>query len=201
MTSTILLVRHAAHDGVGDRLTGRLPGVRLGLFGQEQARRLAERLQLQAPSAIIASPQPRTQETAAAIASACGMTAFDTEPGLDEIDFGDAWTNKTWLELDEDPRWHRWNGERAVAATQGGETMAIVQARMVAALQRAVETPDDGRPIIVVTHADLIKAAVCHVLQLPLDAVHRFDVDPASTTGLLWGDWGAKLLWLNERTG
>ncbi|HEV7416162.1 MAG TPA: histidine phosphatase family protein, partial [Tianweitania sediminis] len=123
MTCTILLVRHAAHDGLGDRLTGRTPGVSLGKIGRDQAQRLSQRIRSVRPARIIASPQPRTQETAHAIASACGLPAVQTDGRLDEIDFGDTWTNRTWDELDQDPAWRTWNEQRATARTPGGETM------------------------------------------------------------------------------
>ena len=49
-----------------------------------------------------------------------------------------------------------------------------------------------------VTHSDMIKAAVCHVLGLDLGQMSRFDIDPASVTRVMMGDWGGKLLRLNE---
>ena len=49
------------------------------------------------------------------------------------------------------------------------------------------------------SHSDIIKALGAHVLGLNLDLYHRFEVDPASVTTLVLGDWGAKLLRLNAR--
>jgi probable phosphoglycerate mutase len=51
---------------------------------------------------------------------------------------------------------------------------------------------------VLVTHADVIKSAVCHVLGLPADCCFRFEIDPASVTVIAAGDWGAKLIRLNE---
>ena len=48
-----------------------------------------------------------------------------------------------------------------------------------------------------VSHSDIIKALVAHVLGLNLDLYHRFEVDPASITTLVLGNWGAKLVRLN----
>ena len=53
---------------------------------------------------------------------------------------------------------------------------------------------------MLVSHADVIKAAVCHVLGLGIDAWPRFDVAPASITTLVIGEWGAKVVTLNEVT-
>ena len=52
-----------------------------------------------------------------------------------------------------------------------------------------------------VTHSDMIRAAVAHVLGLPLDNLLRFEVEPASITRIVAGDWGTKLSTLNERAG
>src|SRR5699024_4059217 len=52
--------------------------------------------------------------------------------------------------------------------------------------------------VVLVSHADVIKSAVCHVLGLPVDSCFRFDIDPASITVVVAGDWGTKLLRLNE---
>jgi probable phosphoglycerate mutase len=49
-----------------------------------------------------------------------------------------------------------------------------------------------------VTHCDIIRAVVARVLGLSLDHFGRFDIDPASCTRLAVGDWGAKVLSLNE---
>ncbi|MQU81851.1 histidine phosphatase family protein, partial [Sinorhizobium meliloti] len=66
MTTTFLLVRHAAHDRVGCFLAGRTGDVPLGIAGREQAQRLAARLAGEGIGSIYASPRKRTQETAAA---------------------------------------------------------------------------------------------------------------------------------------
>jgi broad specificity phosphatase PhoE len=197
VTTTIFLLRHAAHDNVGAFLAGRTPGIRLGVEGRAQTGRLGERMRRERFDAVIASPRERTQETAAAVAAASGLGGVETDPRLDEIDFGDAWSGKTWDELNKDAAWIRWNAERGTARTAGGESMNDVQLRMIAAMEAAAQRFPDGA-VVLVTHADLIKAAVCHVLGLPLDHLSRFEVSPASITPVVWGDWGAKLLWLNE---
>jgi probable phosphoglycerate mutase len=52
--------------------------------------------------------------------------------------------------------------------------------------------------VAVVSHGDIIKAAVGLALGLPLDFHARFDIGPASLSLLVYGDWGSKLLKLNE---
>lgn len=141
------------------------------------------------------SPIERAEETAIAIADQAGVD-IDRVEALNEIDFG-AWTGCRFDDLAGDPQWHRWNSERATARPPGGESMADAQARIVAHLDQ-VARDYDGQTLLLVSHADMIRAAVAHVLGLGLDNYWRFDVDPASATTVLWGDWGAKLSRLNE---
>jgi broad specificity phosphatase PhoE len=196
MITTFFLVRHAAHDDVGRFLAGRSVGISLGEAGRAQAGRIAERMRRERFDAIHASPRERTQETAAAISSACGVAPVETAIALDEIDFGD-WSGRTFDELNNDPDWGHWNAERSVARTPGGETMLDVQSRVLSCMERLAKD-HHGEALVLVSHADVIKAAVCHCLGLPLDGCFRFDVAPASITTIVTGDWGAKLIGLNE---
>lgn len=197
MTLTLLLVRHAAHDDVGRFLAGRSEPVLLGEEGRKQARRVAERVREHGICEIYTSPRTRTQETAAAIASACGVGPPKLSDSLDEIDFG-RWAGSDFGTLNNDPLWRRWNTVRSFVRAPGGETLLEVQNRVL----RLIETLRERQceRVVFVSHADVIKATVCYVLGLPLDAWTRFDIAPASVTTMLVGDWGAKLVALNEVT-
>jgi broad specificity phosphatase PhoE len=74
--------------------------------------------------------------------------------------------------------------------------MVEAQARIVDHIHAAAARAE-GETVAMVSHADMIRAAVAHVLGLPLDHMLRFDIDPASVTGVAIGSWGAKLLFLN----
>lgn len=195
MTATFLLVRHAAHDRVGNFLAGRTADVPLGRPGREQARRLASRLAGEEFTSIYASPRRRTQETAAAIATASGVEV-ETTAALDEVDFG-TWSGKTFDVLDADPLWQQWNAMRSLVRAPGGETMLEVQHRALA-LMETLARRESQKKIVLVSHADVIKAMVSHVLGLSADAWPRFDIAPASISAVAMGDWGAKVLALNE---
>lgn len=193
--TTLFLVRHAAQDGLGERLAGRMPGVRLGEIGGAQARRLAERLARERISAVYASPMERARETAAPVAERLGL-AVEIAPELNEIDFGH-WTGARFAELEHDESWQRWNRERAVARPAGGEAMSAVQDRAAAGLARfQASHPESG--VVAVSHADVIRALVCRVLGLSLDRYDAFEISPASVTTLVAWEGGAKVLSLNE---
>ncbi|TIP83886.1 MAG: histidine phosphatase family protein [Mesorhizobium sp.] len=196
MTTKFLLIRHAAHDNVGDYLAGRMAGVCLGETGRAQALRLASHMAPEPLAAICCSPRERTMETAKPIAIACNPEKITICQELDEIDFG-AWSGKTFEELNQDADWRVWNSQRQQARTPGGETMLDVQQRVISLMQK-LRKHYQNQSVALISHADVIKAAVCKVLGLPLGDCFRFDIDPASITTVVSGDLGSKLIRLNE---
>lgn len=195
-TTTFFLLRHAAHDNVGGFLAGRMPGVCLGPEGLAQAGRLAARMGRERFGAVVSSPRERTRQTADAVAAMAGIADVAIDAGLDEIDFG-AWSGKTFTELNTDPAWARWNSERATARTPAGESMADVERRVVGCMDR-IRARYGEASVVLVSHADVIRSAVCHHLGLRPDAGQRLEISPASITTLVVGDWGARLWQMNE---
>jgi broad specificity phosphatase PhoE len=196
VTTTFFLVRHAAHDSIESVLAGRSSGALLGESGLAQATRLGKRMRREQFDTIHASPRERAHETAAAIASACGVASVETADALDEIDFG-SWSGKSFDVLSRDPNWRQWNGFRSMTRTPGGETMLDVQRRVLAFMEEQTRQHSYSK-LVLVSHGDVIKAAVSYFLGLPIDAWPRFDISPASITTLVIGNWGMKVLTLNE---
>jgi broad specificity phosphatase PhoE len=194
--TVFFLVRHAAHDKGGSFLAGRAPGIHLGETGRQQAARLAERLKRERPDVIHTSPRERTLETAQFIVSALGLPVPEVAEELDEIDFG-TWSGRTFDDLSHDSAFQRWNAMRILAHTPAGESMLDVQVRILRHIER-IRTRAGARGVILVSHEDVIKAAVLYYLGLPLDAWSRFDIEPASITTLVLSEVGAKLNGINE---
>ena len=190
----VFLVRHGSHDRLGRILCGRMPGVSLSETGRAEADALARRLTGTGTGTLLASPRERVAETAAPIAAALGLMV-ETEPDLDEIAFG-GWTGRTFDALADDPLWTAWNTDRATARPPGGESMAEAQARILRVLERYVH---DGDPVILVSHGDVIRAALLTILGLGLDAYDRIVVDPASCSELALWPGGGRVVSLNER--
>jgi broad specificity phosphatase PhoE len=192
VTTTVLLIRHASHGLLGKTLCGRRGDVRLSEEGRAEAAALAATLaQRHALAAVYASPQTRTRETAEYLNAAPSV-----DPRLDEVDFGE-WTGAAFEALAPDPRWRRWNEDRGRARAPGGESLLDVQTRMAGFLTFAVER-HAGATIAAVSHSDVIKAALAYALGLPLHFFDRFDVAPASVSAVVVGDWGLKVLSVNE---
>ena len=167
-------------------------GVALSDEGRAQAAALGERFAQSGVRAVITSPVQRAQETAAPIAAALGLVA-QIEPGLEEVDFG-AWSGQSFAALARAPGWPAWNAARGLAATPGGETMLAVQARAVAAVMRHAE---GGGVVVAVSHADVIKAVLAHVLGMPLDLLHRMEIAPASRSTVVIGSDFARVDGMN----
>ncbi|QFU17626.1 histidine phosphatase family protein [Microvirga thermotolerans] len=197
MTTTFFLIRHAAHDQVGDVLCGRMPGVALSDGGRRQAEALAQRLSREPIVSVYTSPVERASETARPIADALGVSLVVDER-ISEIDVG-AWAGQRFDALEGNPLWHVWNRARSVARPPSGETMLEVQARIVEAMER-LRQAHSGGTVALVSHADVIKAALLYHLGLSVDAHDRIEISPASISTIVVGDWGAKLLHLNEVT-
>ena len=196
LTTTFLLIRHAAHVHLDRILSGRMHGVPLSDAGRAQAAALGRALAGERIDRVACSPLERTRETAAAIAAAACLPAPEPEEALIEIDLGE-WTGVAFDTL-SGPAWDDWNAARGTARIPGGETMAEAQARIVGYMQ-SVAAREAGATVALVSHSDIIRGAVAHAIGLPLDHLLRFDVAPASVSRVVMGDWGARLISLNER--
>lgn len=193
---TVYLVRHAAHGLLEHVLAGRMPQLHLAAPGQAQAQRLASHFKALDIAAVHTSPRERAQETAQPIAAAAGTSCVVAE-ALEEVDTGE-WTGASFDSLRADPRWQLWNSRRGSARAPGGESMTEVQSRIVAYLQ-GLPAAHAERRLVLVSHADVIKAALLYLLAAPLDAYDRFEIAPAGISTLLLGDWGGKVISINER--
>ncbi len=191
VSATVFLARHARHDEVGVVLSGR-SAIVLNAEGIAEARRLADRLANVPLAAIHSSPRPRCWQTAEIVAEPHGL-AVTRADGLDEIDFG-RWAGERFDALDGDPDWVRWNAARGTAATPGGETMAGVAARATA----VVVVVARARPVLCVSHADVIRGVVAQAMSLPFDRLLEIDVDPAALTTLAVDGARIRCVALNE---
>jgi broad specificity phosphatase PhoE len=197
-----LLVRHTEHELGPGVLAGRRDGVRLSRTGEEQARDLARRI-AEGPAgrrvrAIYASPMLRTRQTAAALAERLGLEVRDL-PSFIEVEFGE-WTGSRFDALAQHaqwgPQWKRWNTVRSQTRPPGGEMMLEVQARVADALETLrAEHKDDA--IVIVSHGDVIRAAVAHCLGVPLDLFLRIEIGLGSVSVVRIGEGPPQVLRVN----
>lgn len=185
--ATVLLVRHGRTTANADgTLAGRLPGVRLDAHGADQAARLGERLAAVPLAALVTSPLERCRQTAKAIAAAHpAAPRTETARALTECDYGE-WQGRALKDLARKKLWATVQSQPSAATFPGGESMAAMQARAVAAVRRrdaAVEEEHGpGAVWVAVTHGDLVKAVLADALGLHLDLFQRITADPASVS-------------------
>jgi len=187
------LIRHGHYPLVNNALGGRDP-YPLSAQGVAEAEALAEVLAERPIVAIVSSPVRRALDTAEPIARRLAMPV-ETDAAFNEIAFAQ-WTGKRFAELSEDPAWRAWNTFRGTAGVPGGETILAVQNRAVAGMMELRERYA-GREVAVVTHADVIKVLVGHVLGAPLDLMHRMEITPASVSRIEVQAAAAKVLAMN----
>ena len=196
--ATVVLVRHgrtkANVDGI---LAGWSPGVFLDEEGERQARELGERLAAVPLDAIVASPLDRTQQTADAIATRQPQAARHADDRLGECRYGD-WTGRSLADLAAEPLWPVVQAHPSAAAFPGGEAMAAMQSRAVAAVRSwNAELGPEAR-YAVVSHGDVIKAILADALGMHLDAFQRIQVDPCSVSVVRYAELRPFVLRVND---
>jgi probable phosphomutase (TIGR03848 family) len=178
MTS-FLLIRHAMTDVAGKRLVGRMPDVSLNEEGFSQAENLSRHLTGSPVTAIYSSPLQRAIETAAPVAKALKLDPVISED-FNEIEFGE-WTNCDIKSLENDEQFQRFNLFRSSQRIPGGESMQEAQLRIINGV-RKLQIKYPGKMIVVVTHSDMIKAAIAYYAGIPLDMMQRIEISPASVS-------------------
>ncbi len=204
--ATLVLVRHARSTAnVSGVLTGRLPGVHLDETGREQAARVGERLAAVPLAAVVSSPLERCRETAKALVAAQPVRPRSTtDRGLVECDYGD-WQGRKLSELARLKLWKSVQRHPAGVTFPGGESMADMSARAVAAVRRhdaAVRDAAGAEAVwAAVSHGDLVKAILADALGLHLDQFQRIHVDPASVSVIRYTPDAAYVLQTNTHAG
>jgi probable phosphoglycerate mutase len=195
MVKTIHLVRHGHHALLGRILCGRMPGVELDELGRRQMQGCAESL-LPTPTVVQSSPQRRALQSAMILARRPGL-AVEIVAAIDEIDVGD-WTGRAFDDLHHDPDWQRWNGRRASSRPPNGESMQNLQQRVVEHLEQLRWDSSDGT-VLIVSHAEPIRAALLHYARIALDDFLSITVDPASVSTLCVDRRGVHISRINQR--
>lgn len=188
--TTVLFVRHASHDLLDRVLAGRMPGVGLSAKGFEEAKRLGRQLAERNISRVYTSPRQRALETAGIIARTAGVP-LQISFALDEIDLG-AWTGLSFSDLASDRNWNFWNTLRSLARPPEGESMGELQERVTRYLAH-LHTEHPGGRIVLVSHAEVIRAAVMFCQGLSLDEYAQVTIAPAEVVELRIGEDGAHL--------
>ncbi len=185
--ATVILVRHGRTTAnASGMLAGRTPGVKLDDTGHEQVSGTGERLADVPLVGIVTSPLERCRQTTKAISEhQGGRPTTVTDKGITECDYGD-WQGGSLSDLAKEHLWSVVQNHPSAAAFPGGESMAAMQARAVAAIRGhdAAYEADHGAGAVwaAVSHGDIIKAILADALGMHLDLFQRINVDPASVS-------------------
>jgi probable phosphoglycerate mutase len=174
----VFLVRHGQNDWVKKhRLAGWIAGIHLNKKGREEAEDAAGRLGHLPIKAVYSSPLERCRETADIIAGPHKLEVADV-PEVGEVGYGD-WQGEKIKRLAKLPEWQAVQYFPSRFRFPGGETLAEVQRRAVAALEELSER-HEKEMIVVVSHADVIKLVLAYYLGMHIDLFQRLVISPAS---------------------
>lgn len=182
--ATVILLRHGrTTSNAGGTLAGHQP-TELDEVGRAQATAVGARLAAAGvkPHLVVSSPLIRCRQT---IAAALPDATVVEEPGLIECDYGD-WSGQPLKTLAKEPLWKVVQAHPSAAVFPGGEAMAAMSARAIAAVRaadaRATAEHGDGAIVVACSHGDVIKAIVADAMGVHLDLFQRISIDPASLT-------------------
>ncbi|MDK7749995.1 histidine phosphatase family protein [Brevibacterium sp. UMB10442] len=173
---TIILLRHGESTANVQRiLAGRSPGVELTARGREQVAQVAQ--ELPHIDVIRHSTIDRCVDTARIVAH--GRDAHMTQDSrFDEVDYGE-WSGLLLDDLQTRALWASVQNSPQDFQFPGGEAMSHVYERAVEGLTSLSHDLGPGQTGLIVSHGDVIKAMVAHVVGAGLNNFQRFGIQPA----------------------
>lgn len=194
----LYLIRHARPDYDSSDRTDTPRGEQydppLGEVGIEQARLLADRLQLlPRPAAVYSSTLARARQTAHACADRIGIEVIERDDLCEW--FGGEWEEKDFEEIfaehpeaielfrNQNPAWH---------LAPGSEAGEAFQDRCVTAVEDIIATHPAG-DVIVVAHGGVINAYFAHILKIADQDMFFLPENTSLNTVVIRGD--ERLAW------
>ena len=201
---TLILLRHAKSSANGAGvLAGRTPGVQLDETGTAQADTVVRRLAGVPLAEIVTSPMVRCEQTVAPLAADRGLVPT-IEPELSEVDYG-SWTGSALKALSKEPLWRVVQSHPSAAVFPGGEGLAGMQARAVAAVRRhdaRIAAEHGPRAVwLACSHGDVIKAVLADALATHLDNFQRIIVDNCSISVVIYTETRPFVARINDLGG
>ncbi len=202
---TVILLRHGrSASNTAGILAGRSEGVDLDDKGCDQAAGLIDRIGDLPIRALVSSPLLRCRRTLEPLAEALCLEPL-IDDRLAEVDYGE-WTGRKIGDLVNEPLWRVVQAHPSAAVFPGGEGLAQVQARAVAAVREhdrrlALEHGGErgGDALwVACTHGDVIKAVLADAYGMHLDGFQRVTADPASVSVIRYTELRPFVLHVNH---
>ena len=190
--ATVILVRHGRSTAnASGLLAGRALGVELDQIGRDQAALAGDRLAPVPLVGVVSSPLERCRQTAQFILDRqAGAPYAPVDLDLTECDYGQ-WQGRLLSDLATEDLWPVVQSQPSAVVFPGGESLAAMQARSVAAIRRhdaAFESEHGpGAVWAAVSHGDIIKSILADALGMHLDLFQRINVGPASISIVHYG--------------
>jgi len=166
--TTLILIRHGqSQSNLARIFTGHLD-IPLTDFGHQQAQLTAEHITANYKvDRVYASDLCRAFATGKAVADRLGLDVI-AHRNLREIWAGQ-WEGKAFdaLGVEFPESYHTWRFDIGRCVCDGGESVAALQQRVVGTLE-TIARENDGKTIVVATHATPIRTLQCHCKGLPL---------------------------------
>ncbi len=194
----LILARHGeTYWNEERRVQGGGSDIELNDVGVKQAHKLALFLKNENITAIVSSPLKRAIGTAEAIASYHQLTV-EVDNRLKEMGVGEleglSLSNLKTTFTQFLMQW--WQGG-GVERLPKGESLVEMQQRSWQAIARLLEE-HKNEAVVVVSHYFVILAIIFKALDLPLEYFTKFKVDPGGVSILEFGDYGPRLVALND---
>ena len=186
MDTKVFLVRHGVTDWHRE---GRVLGQRdipLIPEGIAQAEAVADALGSLAIADVISSPLVRAVQTAEIIGKRFGIQVA-RDPRFVDFRVG-RWEGMSYAEISASPEYQRFIADPVSERIPGGESMADIRKRAVAALEQSLEDSPSGVGIVIVTHAGIIRVLLTHYAGSNPANYHRIRVSPGSVSVLSFND-------------
>lgn len=198
--SRIFLLRHA-HSVANDAgiLAGQLPGISLSAKGREQSLGLVERIGAVNFASVRVSPMQRCQETIDPWLQSkfgSGIDDYLLDDQIIEMDYG-KWSGKKLSKLSKEKLWKEIQKNPSKVTFPDGEKFTSMQKRAIRSLDTVSQEKKSSNHLLV-SHGDVIKAMIAHLLKMKLDNFQSLIVDPASITVIDFDGESARLIAYND---
>jgi broad specificity phosphatase PhoE len=193
----LLLLRHGETVfNAQDRAQG-FSDSELTELGRRQAQALANALAKETLDAVYASDLQRAMDTARIIAQPHGLSV-QADPGLREIHQGIfEGLSVTEIRTQYSELVEKWRAAPDRFVMPGGESLAQVQERAWASVQRIVAAHLEGQ-VVAVSHNLTIMAILCRALTIDLAHFRRLHQDLAARNTIEFSPQGPKVTLLND---
>ncbi len=179
----LILIRHGQSMANLEHIFAGAYDVELSTLGRQQAEKTAEYIaENYIVDKVYSSDLKRAFETGKCVADRLNIEIVP-EQGLREI-FAGSWEGKRFDELEKEfaEKYNIWRNDIGNAVTNNGESVRDLSVRVSAALEK-IACENDGKTIVIATHATPIRVMECLWRGLSLDEMKNIPwVSNASVT-------------------